>query len=92
MTGFKEIKIYQPDSIKKEFDLLSDSGKRYTNIYDLDEDRQRKREMEHLNTLEVMKYGYKEMAEINLQYAEMSMKTENDDLNDYESVLSSESE
>lgn len=92
MAGFKEIKIQLPDHIVNELNNLSVS--RNCDQHEVISAAMEYyiKGMKHLERLEDLKSGYENMAEINLQYAEVGIESELYALEEYEVRLASGSE
>ena len=87
MAGLKKILVSLPDKLLKEVDTIISSEKTNRNEFISEAMRFYIREKKKINRREKMAGGYKEMAEINISYAEDCIEVDNEVLKEYEERL-----
>ncbi|SHJ61778.1 CopG family ribbon-helix-helix protein [Paramaledivibacter caminithermalis] len=92
MAQKKRIMVYVPDALLEEVDYIVKLEKRNRSEFIREAMKAYLRERKRMEMREYMKNGYKDMAPINLIYAEMGMDVDFSCLKKYEEELAAECE
>ncbi len=92
MAEKKRIVVSVPDSLLEEVDYIVKLEKRNRSEFIREAMKAYLRERKRMEMREIMKHGYKDMAAINLVYAEMGIDVDLSCLEKYESELAAECE
>lgn len=92
MAESKKIMVCVPDSLLEEVDYIVKLEKRNRSEFIREAMKLYLRERKKMEMREIMQIGYKEMAAINLIYAEMGIDADLCCLDNYESQLAAECE
>ncbi|WP_432402380.1 CopG family ribbon-helix-helix protein [Wukongibacter sp. M2B1] len=92
MAETKKIMVCVPDSLLEEVDYIVKLEKRNRSEFIREAMKAYLRERKRMEMRESMKKGYKDMAAINLVYAEMGMDVDLSCLEKYEAELAAECE